>query len=299
MENVISLFLDSERIYFTEVSKDDEKIILNKIGSTNVPILFDDLGRITKSDQIDFKNFINNYFPNKNRIEVIYPIEYSHISLIPYSEEITPTDLTKLLELETSRTYIGSDPDDFEYDIHMISNSKIMTVITPLEFSYQINNILEDLHIITSHKYNSEIMSVNAYLNAYPERRALKSMLVSIQHSNAAIYIINNNKILFRRNLYFKNKINLSENLTKEIEDIYLNVLNSNDVHIFLYGSGLNKEISDDLKSQVNKSISINRLNPFRNISHSLTSREMEYAARTMQYFTQCMGAIQNNSIST
>jgi hypothetical protein len=298
MENVISLYLDKERIYFTGVSLNGEERFLERIGATEEPILFDDAGNILHANLRELANLINPSNNLEKRLEIIYPAEYSLISSIPYSEEITPEDLTAMLDLETGRAYPGKSPDDFEYDLYLVKSKKIVAVITPQEYCNEVNQLFSRFNIQPKHKFNNNIYSLNSYLGAYPERKDKKTIVIGLQNNTANLNILHHNHIIFSEDIPYSSRFSIASVLASKITELFATLPDIAEDEVYLYGSELYKNILDEMNDKFAGKTRISRLNPFKLCGHKLSQREIDYTVSTMHLFPACIGAIGDNHLS-
>jgi hypothetical protein len=299
MEKVISLYLNKDRTYFTKIASKGGELELEHIGSTESPFLFDEFGKLKIDSLFELNNLLDSLSGDFDRIHLIYPAIYSLISLIPYSEEITPENLAAMLEIETKRTFAGSNPEDFNYDFYMIANKKIMTVVSPLIISEQMNHNLGKYGAQIYHYHDDDLSALNSFCNNYPDLQTQNSAVISLQNNFMTIYVVTKNHIIYTKSIHYSSSYGIPPVFEREINDLLAESITDLKGGIYFWGADLTKELLSELQQLFSaKNLQCQRLNPFRKLISGLNEREQEYASRAMQYFSPCIGASFPNLLS-
>lgn len=293
MEKVVSLYLNKDRIYFTKMRFEGNDWTLEKIDSTSLPLLFDDSAKLLTRDFQNLNNIFKNIGDDFHKINIVYPSDYSLISRIPYSKQVTPEEIAKLLELETVRTYPDSSPEDFQYNFYMVSDKWIMTIISPTVLKEQMNGLLSMYGKELKHFLGDNLTSANLFCNNYPEKSENYSAIIGLTDSFISLDVLFQNQLVHSSNHHFTSNYAIVPILEREVQRLLAEEISNLNGGLYLYGSELTKDILRESQLTFSKlKIECQRLNPFRSVYSELTERELEYASRAMQNFAPVIGSV-------
>ncbi|OGU61044.1 MAG: hypothetical protein A2X64_10400 [Ignavibacteria bacterium GWF2_33_9] len=289
-KSILSLYLNNDRIYYTIIRNENSEWYLDKIDSTNYPLKFDNDSKLISNSFQELNAICEKY--KYDEIKVVFPNNLSLISKIPFSQEIIDAeDLAKMLELETSRTFANSQPDDFLYDFYLIDAKEIMTVISPKILQEQMKGLLSLYKTPIEYYFSEHFSAANLFSNNYSNLINENVLLISLESNEIFLNIMFRNQIVHSAVLHYESNYGIPAIVTRYLNEI----IPENNFQInksFVYGSSLTKVVMEEINNNLKDlQIHCERLNPFSELYPNLSDENLEYCSRAMQFFPACIGA--------
>jgi hypothetical protein len=296
MKKILSVYFAEDRIYLVLAKPSDKGLILNWAGSTEHHVDFPNINdepSILAAQELEA--ILTGLNMNEiGRVSVTLPADVALITQFPGKVDISMEHLQKMVDLEIRQAYPLFNYEDFSSSVHKLSpkndgSQMMLAVILAKQDFENARKLMATLNKPISNIEINQINSHSAFLYNYPEKGWQTVGLMSVQ-KNFIDFSVLKAGVPSYYSLISHSGRNIGEILNNEIEKI--SSIQSGKIDtLFFFGSGLNKELFDELSNAADElGLSNGRLNAFRMMKSDLDERQREYCSRTSHIFPGCIG---------
>ena len=294
---ILSLFFSADRNYLAVVDETNKGLRLLHVNSTEHSIdLFTAKDDILKTGIDEFHNLLKSLPEKIEQLVITLPAEHVLVSKFPGNENISMSDLRKLVELEIKQNFPQFNFQDFTSTVipllpAMDKKQMLMGIIIPKDIYATCKKLLEPLNLPIKNVEISQLNTHSAFIYNYPEYSDKAVVFFGIKKRFIDISVIKDKKPLYYNLVSYKDNETICDICHSEFTRIVSEFIDKIDM-VYFFGYSLTKEILDKAKEELSSSVDyIGRLNAFRMMTAAITEREKEYCSRAAHIYPPCIGA--------
>ncbi len=295
MSKTVSVFFNVDRAYVTMVDKTENGLELLYLNSTQSRI---DLENPTNDDSVlgiqELKLFFSE-LKDFDRVTVTLPAENVLVTKFPGNDEMTPSQIRRLVDFELKQNYPQFNYDDFTVSVTTLSpkldNTQMMlAVIIPNQIYLAASDIVATLGKPVDSIEISQLNAHTAFMYNYPEHADKNAVLLSIQNQFIDVSLSKNGQPAYYSLVSYSDVNQIPEIVEREFEKIKAESCDTIN-YAFYFGAALTKDVAMMCwETAMLCGFEGMRLNAFRMMKTNLGKREREYCSRTLQLYPPCIG---------
>ncbi len=295
MEQILSVYFNIDRTYFTVLKSDPKGLELVYLNSTSAPVDLENMEETSTDVFNEIDSMLSEIEGDIDRVTVTLPSESVLVSQFPGASGMSEEEMKQLVSLEIKQSYPQFNFNDFTVNIIPLAERKdsaamMMGVIMPKSSYMSCKKILQSLNQPLSNIEISQLSAHNAFLYNYPEKHESTVLLMGLQDQFIDVSVIKNKQPIYYNLVSLPDKDKFGEIFEAEFNKISEEVVEGISSAYF-FGAGLTKDLHMmGWETSMLLGIEAMRLNAFRMMKTNLDPRAKEYCLRTLHIYPPCIG---------